>query len=415
MSQASNQSGSNSGQQPGTENGPKRHTPLSSGKALLIIAVGLVLAVVLGVLGIVPRLRAQKRLQQQTNATAAPAVVVAKPTRGQPQQELVLPGALQAYIDSPIYARTTGYLQHWYFDIGAHVRKGQLLAVIASPEVDQQLAQGKADLATAQANARNAATQARRYQDLLSQNAVSQQDTDNFVTQQVSTNTQVKSAQANVDRLRQLVGFEHVYAPFDGTVTARDIDNGQLINAGSGTSGSQALFQESQTGTLRVYVAIPQADTPNVHVGMHAEVTLTELPGQQFDGRIVRTAGTIDPATRTLLIEVDLDNHKGRLLPGAYAQVHFKLNTGEPSLLVPVSTMIFQSKGLQVAVVRNGKAYMVPITPGQDDGKNLAVLAGVGPDDEIIQNPPDALNNGEPVQIVKPGKSEGSATPGGSK
>jgi RND family efflux transporter MFP subunit len=395
------------------EEGPKRHEPLSKRKALILIAVGLILAVVLGVLGIVPRLRAQKNLQQQTDATAAPPVVVLKPSQGKPEDNLSLPGALQAYIDSPIYARTSGYLKHWYFDIGAHVRKGQLLADIESPEVDQQLAQGQADLATAEANARNAAIQAKRYQDLLDQNAVSQQDTDNFVTQQLSTNTQVKSAQANVDRLKQLVGFEHVYAPFDGVVTARDIDVGQLINAGASTN--QQLFEISQTGTLRVYVAIPQTDTPGIHVGMHAQVTLTEFPGKQFDGRLVRTAGAIDPTTRTLLVEVDLDNHNGMLLPGSYAQVHFQLNTGSRSLLIPVSAMIFQSKGLQVAVVRNGKAYLVPITAGQNDGKNLAVLTGLNANDEVIQNPPDALNNAEPVRVVTPQKSGSSgSSPGGS-
>ena len=220
--------------QPQGEGSVEHRKPVSGRKALLFILVGLALAVGLAVLGIVPRLRAQKRLSQQTDADAAPAVLVAKPTNGKPEDTLVLPGALQAYMDSPIYARTSGYLAHWYFDIGAHVHQGQLLATIQSPEVDRQLTQARADLATAEANARNSAIQARRYQSLLAQDAVSAQDTDNFTTQQIAGNTQVQSAQANVQRLEDLVGFERVYAPFTGVVTARNIDVGQLINAGAG-------------------------------------------------------------------------------------------------------------------------------------------------------------------------------------
>ena len=251
-----------------------RGKPLSTGKAVILIVVGLVLAVLLGVLGIVPRLRAQKQLQQQTDATAAPDVLVAKPTQGKPDDTLLLPGALQAYISSPIYARTSGYLAHWYVDIGAHVKKGTLLAVIESPEVDQQLKQAQADLATAEANARNAVIQAKRYKDLLAQDAVSAQDTDNFLTAQLSTNTQVQSAKANVDHFSQLVGFEHVYAPFDGVITSRAIDVGQLINAGAATN--QELFEESQINTLRVYVSIPQVDSLGAKRGTAAQILLAE-------------------------------------------------------------------------------------------------------------------------------------------
>ena len=393
------------------EGGFARRKPLSGRKALLFIILGLVLAILLAVIGIVPRLRAQKRLATSTDASAAPSVLVAKPTTGTPEDTLVLPGALQAYIDSPIYARTSGYLQHWYFDIGAHVAKGQLLAVIESPEVDQQLAQAKADLATAETNARNAAIQGQRYRDLLAENAVSQQDTDNFVTQQLAGNTQVQSSRANVGHLQALVNFERVYAPFTGVITARDIDNGQLISAGA--TQSQMLFEEAQTGTLRVYVSVPQVDSLGAKPGVHAQVTLAEYPGRQFDGRIVRTAGALDPATRTLLVEVDVNNRNGALMPGAFGEVHLKLNTHVSNLLISTSAMIFNAQGLQAAVVRNGKAYLVPITVGQNDGRVAEVVTGLKADDEIIQNPPDSLTNGEQVQIVQPGKNGGGSATGG--
>ena len=385
----------------------ERRKPLSTGRAITLVIVGLVLAVVLAVLGIVPRLRAQKRLAQQTNANAAPDVLVAKPTQGKPEDTLLLPGALQAYVDSPIYARTSGYLTHWYYDIGAHVRKGALLAVIQSPEVDQQLSQARADLATSEANARNAAIQAKRYQDLLAQDAVSKQDTDNFVTSQLSTNTQVRSAQANVDRLVELTGFERVYAPFDGVITARDTDVGALINAGAG-AGAQ-LFEEGQIDTLRVYVSIPQVDSLGAKRGTPAQISLAEYPGKTFTGHIVRTTGAIDPNTRTLLVEIDVDNRAGKLMPGSYGEVSLKLNTGVSSMIVPVPAMIFRTQGLQVAVVENGKAKLVPITVGQDDGKVVQVVSGLTADAEIIQNPPDSILDGEAVHIVQPGNTAGAA------
>ena len=293
----------------------KRLKPLSTGKAITLVVVGLVLAVLLAVLGIVPRLRAEKHLQQQTNADAAPDVIVAKPVQGKPEDTLLLPGALQAYVDSPIYARSAGYLTRWYADIGAHVRKGQLLAVIASPEVDQQLAQAKADLATAQANANNAAIQSKRYQDLLLQNAVSKQDTDTYITQQLATNTQVQSAAANVQRYAQLVSFEKVYAPIDGVVTARNVDVGQLINTGA--ASNQQLFEVAQVSTLRMYVSVPQVDSLGAKRGTPAQIMLAEYPGQTFTGHIVRTASAIDPNTRTLLVEIDVDNRAGKLMAGA--------------------------------------------------------------------------------------------------
>ena len=287
--------------------------------------------------------------------------------------------------------------------------KGQLLAVIQSPEVDEQLRQARADLATAQANASFAAVQAQRYKDLLQQNAVAQQDADNFVTQQASTFTQVQSAQANVGRLEQLVGFERVYAPFTGVITARDIDVGQLINAGA--TANQQLFEEANIATLRVFVSVPQVDSLGAKRGTPAQIMLAEYPGKTFLGHIVRTADSIDPNTRTLLVEIDVDNRDGKLMPGAYGEVKLNLNTGVSSLIVPVPAMIFRAQGLQVAVVENGKIRLVPITIGQDDGRVIQVVSGLTPDAEVVQNPPDSILDGETVHIVQPGGAGGNAGP----
>lgn len=400
-------------------NSGNQKPPISGRKALLLLFVVMAVAVLIAVLEIVPRLRARDALQKQTDALAAPSVVVAKPQMGTPTQEVVLPGNIQAYVDSGIYARTTGYLQKWNFDIGARVKKGQLLAVIESPEIDQELSQARADLATAQANAGNAKIQAARYQDLLKGNAVSQQDTDNFTTQAASTNTQVQSATANVQRLEQLVAFEKVYAPFDGTITARNVDIGTLINTGT----TLELFHLSQEDVLRVYVNVPQVYAPACVPGVAATLTLAEFPGRTFPGTIMRTAKAIDPASRTLLVEVDVKNPTRELYPGAYAQVHFKLNNTRPSLILPVSTLMFRSEGLRVGVVENNKAKLVPITIGRDDGRTVEVVVGLQADDEVIQSPPDSLIDGETVQVVQPqqqrqpqqGQSAGKHSPGGDK
>ncbi len=386
-----------------TDYSPKQTTnnekpPISGSKAIVLLFVVLAIAVLIAVLEIVPRVHARTKLQKQTEALAAPSVVVAKPQMGSPSQEIVLPGNVQAYVDSGIYARTDGYLDKWYFDIGSRVKKGELLAVIASPEVDKQLAQAKSDLATAEANAGYAKTQAARYQELLKSNAVTQQDTDNFTTQEASTKTQVQSALANVQRLEQLVGFEKIYAPFDGTITARNVDIGTLISAGT----SLELFHLSQENVLRVYVNVPQIYSPACVPGVAATLTLAEYPGKVFQGKIVRTAKAIDPTSRTLLVEVDVKNPTDELYPGAYAQVHFKLNNTRPTLILPVSTLMFRSEGLRVGVVENGNtAKLVPITIGRDDGDTAEVVEGLNPDDEVIQSPPDSLIDGEKVQVVQ--------------
>ncbi len=376
---------------------PGENRPISGRKALAFAGVLIVVAVVIAILGIVPRVRARTTLQQQTAALAAPDVQVARPVPGKVAEEVVLPGNVQAFTDAPIYARTSGYLKSWSVDIGGHVKKGQRLAVIASPEVEQQLQQARADLATARANQKYAETQAARYQELLNENAVSKQDTDNFRAQASSTSNQVAAAEANVRRLTQLTEFENVDAPFDGVVTARNVDIGTLIDAGAG----RELFHMASDDTLRVYVNVPQVYARAAAPGVTAGLTVPEHPGRTFTGKIARTSNAIDPTFRTLLVEVDVDNRKHELFPGAYAQVHFKLSSlGRPALVIPVPTLMFRSEGLRVAVARGGQARLVPITIGRDDGKTVEVVSGLQPDDLVIQNPPDSLIDGEAVHVV---------------
>jgi RND family efflux transporter MFP subunit len=387
-------------------NAPESHNPKtpqqgskkSRGGAITLLIVVFVVAVILAVAGVLQRLSARTKLENQTTELAAPDVLAAPPQQGKPTEEVVLPGNIFAYVDSPIYARTNGYLKKWYFDIGAHVKQGQLLAEIESPEVDQQLAQAKADLLTAEANAKYAQATSARYQDLVKSDAVSQQDTENFTTQASATSTAVKSAEANVQRLNELVSFEKIYAPFDGTITARGIDVGQLIDLGA----TKEMFHLSAEQTLRVYVNVPQVYSLAAKPGLPADLTFAEYPSRTFQGKIVRTAKSIDPASRTLLVEVDVDNRKGELVPGAYTQVHFKLGTEQPTLIIPVPALIFRSQGLQVATVVNGKAKLVPITIGRDDGRTVEVISGLQTDDQVIQNPPDSVVDGEAVHVVRP-------------
>jgi RND family efflux transporter MFP subunit len=370
---------------------------LSGRKALAFVVLTMAVAVAIAVLGIVPRVRARTTLQQQTDRLAAPDVLVAAPKPGKLVEEVVLPATVQAFTDAPIYARTSGYLKSWAFDIGAHVKKGQRLAVIATPEVDQQLQQAKADLATSQANRQYAQTQSARYQELLNENAVSKQDTDNFRAQANSTSNQVASAQANMRRLAQLTAFQNVFAPFDGVITARDVDIGTLIDAGA----SRELFHMASDETLRVYVNVPQVDSRAARVGLGASLTVPEHPGRSFPGKIVRTSNAIDPTFRTLLVEVDVDNQQHELFPGEYAQVHFKMpNDERQALIVPVPALLFRSEGLRVAVARGDKAQLVPIVIGRDDGRTVEVAEGLQPSDLVIQNPPDSILDGETVHVV---------------
>jgi RND family efflux transporter MFP subunit len=375
--------------------------PLSGRAAFLTVAILLILAVVLAVVGIIPRVRARTALANQTNELAAPDVIANAPTAGKTGQEVILPANIYAYSDASLYARTDGYLSKWYYDIGAHVRKGQLLATISSPEVDKQLLQARADLSTAEATAGLAKTNANRYQDLLNQNAVSKQDTDTFVSQAASTSSTVKSAQANVQRLEQLQSFQNIYAPFSGVITARNVDVGQLINQGAGTQ----LFRISAIDVLRVYVNVPQIYSQVAVVGTETRLTLSEFPGQFFTGKLVRTAKAIDPSSRTLLVEIDVDNKNGKLLPGAFAEVHMNVHQGVAPLIVPVSALIFRAQGLQVGTVVKGpdgdEARLVSVVLGQDDGSTVQVIHGLDANDQVIQDPPDSLIDKEPVHVIQ--------------
>ena len=405
-------------QRPQTENEahgvPPDAPPLSGRAAVLFIAVLLLVAVVVAVAGIVPRVRARSKLKDQTDALAAPDVIVQAPVQGKIGQEIILPANVYAYSDATLYARTDGYLSKWYFDIGAHVRQGQLLAIIATPEVDKQLLQARADLSTAEATAGLASTNSTRYQGLLTQNAVSKQDTDTFVSQAASTSSAVKSAQANVQRLEQLQSFEKIYAPFNGVITARGVDVGQLINAGSGTE----MFRISSLNVLRVYVNVPQVYSQAAVPGTTAQLTLTEFPGQTFNGKLVRNARAIDPASRTLLVEIDVENRDGKLMPGAYAQVHMAVHSAVVPMIIPVSALIFRSDGLQVGTVVKGpngdQAKLVPVVLGEDDGSTVEVNNGLNTDSRVIQNPPDSLIDGEPVHVVESGKTEQHPSNGSS-
>jgi RND family efflux transporter MFP subunit len=381
--------------------------PISAARGLAAVGLLGTIAVVLAVMGIVPRLRARTDLQKRTDALAVPQVLAARPRLGEPSSEIVLPGNVQAFTDAPIYARTSGYLKSWRFDIGARVKKGERLAVIASPEVDQQLASAKAELATARATAKNAQLQSARYRELLKDNAVSQQDTDNFASLASSTGAQVEAAAANVQRLQQLIDFQTVTAPFDGIITARNVDVGTLVEAGA----ARELFHLSNQDVLRVYVNVPQTYARTAVPGVVAALSVAEIPDRRFEGKIVRTSNAIDPVSRTLLVEVDVDNHDRALFPGAYTQVHFKLATARPALILPVPALIFRSEGLRVAVVRGDHVKLVPITIGHDDGKTVEVVEGLQANDLVVQSPSDSLADGDAVQLVQAPAEESGDRP----
>ena len=402
---------------------------VSTKRVVTLLVCGLLLAIVLAVVGILPRIHAEKKLAQDTNEMAVPQVLAIQPKEGSPAQEIVLPGNIQAYEDAPIYSRTDGYLKKWYVDIGGRVKKGQLLAEIESPEVDQQLMQGRADLATSQSNLQLSQTTAARYSNLLESNSVSKQDTDNAVSDLKAKETMVKSAQANVSRLEQLQSFEKITAPFDGVLTARNTDVGQLINAGNASTGSSTgvgnnaagtspvnmreLFHIAAIRTLRVFINVPQIYSNDVRPSTIADLTLDQFPGRMFAGKVVRNANAIDLATRTLLVEVDVKNDTGELLPGSYVAVHLKLNSSRPTLLLPVSALIFRSQGLQVATLGgDNRAHLSTITMGRDFGTEVEVVDGLTANQKVIDNPPDSLADGEPVHvIVQKSRSNAAPTP----
>jgi len=386
-------------------------TGVSRSSLVTLVVVLLVVAVAAAIFGIVRRVHANTELVKTTDANAAPPVSLEQPVFEKDAREIVLPGNIQAFTLAPIYARTTGYVKSWSHDIGSHVRKGDLLAVIETPELDQQLDQAKADLATAVSNAALAKLTADRYRGLIAQNAVSQQDTDNAVALLEARNTEVNSAQANVHRLEELQSFERIVAPFDGVITARNLDIGQLVTPagstttpGSGTvSGSKEIFDLSAIGTLRVFINVPQIYAPDAKNGVTATLTLPQYPGRTFRGKLVRSSSAVDPATRTLLAEVDVDNRSGELLPGSYAEVHLNVSTNVPALIVPVSALILEPDGLHVATVdATNHAHIVRVTEGRDSGSTMEILGGLAPGQSIIANPPDSLTDGELVRVVTP-------------
>ncbi|MGD0912316.1 MAG: efflux RND transporter periplasmic adaptor subunit [Terracidiphilus sp.] len=373
---------------------------LLAGLAASVAALGTVIYT-----GIHERAHAETTLGIRTEQAAVPTVTVVLPTPGAASQEIVLPGNTEPFNDTPIYARTNGYLKRWYVDIGAHVAQGQLLAEIDTPEIDQQLEQARADLKNAQANEQLAQITATRWQNLLKTNSVSRQETDQAVSDLAARQASVDSMIANVHRLEELQSFEKVYAPFAGVITARNTDIGALINAGAGGT-PQELFHMAAVNRLRIYVAVPEVDSLAAQNGARAMLTFDEYPGETFAGTIVRNSDSIDLASRTLNVEVEIDNAQGRIKTGAYASVHLKLpqtaQGAAASLTVPANTLLFRSEGLRVGVVRNGHAVLVPIKIGRDFGSTVEVVAGLQPADQVIVNPSDSLASGNPVEVSLP-------------
>jgi len=373
---------------------PAHHYWIALIAALTVI--GLVIS------GILPRIQARANLRRETQEMAIPSVTVIHPKRSPASPEIVLPANVQAFIDAPIYARTNGYLKQWYVDIGAHVKAGQLLAEIDTPEVNQQLRQARADLATAEANLNLSHITAERYKDLLKTDSVSQQDADNAAGDYAAKQAIVHSAEANVKRLEELHSFQKIYAPFTGVISARNTDIGALIDSGASGGTRTELFHMVQPDKLRVYVNVPEAYSQAAKPGLTADLTLAEFPGRRFQGKLVRTASAIDTNTRTLLVEIDVDNPTGTLLTGAYAEVHLKLPGATSSLILPVNALLFRSEGLRVATVPDGQhAELKPVTLGHDFGSEVEVVAGLNGDETVIVSPPDSLVSGQAVRIVQ--------------
>jgi RND family efflux transporter MFP subunit len=372
------------------------------GIAVLVLFAGVFVS------GVIQRMHSTANLRTETAEMAVPTVIAVSPQHSSPTQEIVLPGNVQPYVTAPIYSRTNGYLQAWYFDIGAHVKKGQLLAVIASPEIDQQLGQSRSNLETAKANLRLAEITKDRYLDLLKTHAVSQQDADNAVGTYNANKAIVDASQANVKQLEALQSFERIYAPFDGIITARNTDVGALIDSGSAGGVKTDMFHLSQVDRLRVYVNVPEEYSQATTAGLKADLTLAEFPGRQFTGTLVRTSEAINYATRTLTAEVDVHNPTGQLLSGSYAEVHFKVPGQVSTYILPVDTLLFRKEGLRVAIVKEGKAELIPVTPGRDFGDSIEIISGLRGDEAVITSPPDSITDGEKVQIAQTAAAGGT-------
>jgi RND family efflux transporter MFP subunit len=388
------------------EGPPRLSAGFRIGATLLLAAAAIVLCYVVYT-GIESRVRAQADLQRSTLDAAVPTVAVIHPKLEARAEEVALPGNVQAFVATPIYARTSGYLKSWYFDIGAHVKAGQLLVEIETPEIDRQLDQARADLATAQANYDLSKTTADRYQSLLKSDSVARQDVEDRVGDLHAKKAMMDSASFNMRRLEETQRFQKIYAPFDGVITARNTDIGALIDAGANAPGKE-LFDIAATSQLRVFVNVPQTYSRAATPGNMADLTLAELPGRHFFGKIARTADSIDPASRTLLTEVDVPNATGELLPGAFVTVHLKLAVHSTAVVLPVNTLIFRSEGMQVAVVKNGKTVLEPVTIGRDFGTEVEVVAGVDNKDSVIENPSDSLTSGVAVHVAEPPANQGA-------
>src|SRR6267378_755575 len=376
-----------------------------------ILFLVVIVLVVLGALTLFQRRAQYQALAKETETLAIPTVAVFHASVESTQEDLVLPGAMQAYVESPIYARTNGYLKKWHHDIGSRVRQGDLLADIDTPEVDQQLSQARADLNTQQANANLSKITAARYQELIKTDGVSKQEVDNALGDLEAKVANVKSAEANVRRLEELESFKHIYAPFGGVITKRSVDTGTLINAGNG-GASEQLFVLAQTDPIRVYVSVPEAYAPSIRAGLGAFLELTQYPGQKFEGKVVRTAESIDPGTRTLLTEVDVPNHNGALLPGGYSQAHLQVKVTGARLAVPVNALRFRSEGLRAVVVdANHKTHLKSITVGRDYGTTLEVLQGLDVNDWIVLNPADSIDDGQEVRVKEVATNRGPSQP----
>jgi membrane fusion protein, multidrug efflux system len=385
---------------------PPELPPAPPKKALTIVAIALVILLIAGAVTLIGHETHERALAKETERETVPTVAVVHPLAEKPDEELVLPGSLLAYEESPIYARTNGYLVRWYRDIGSRVKEGELLATIDTPEVDQELNQTRAARQQMVAQMDLAKISADRWENLRKSDSVSAQEADTQTSGYKQAQANVAAADANVRRLEQLEGFKKVYAPFSGVLTKRNVDPGALINAGAGAAGRE-LFDIARVDPLRVYTSVPQAYAPYIKVGGSATVTLQEFPGQRFSARIARTAEAIDPNTRTLLTEVDVPNKDGRLLPGSFGEVHFAVGSNVDKVTVPVNAMLFRSENARLAVVgSDNKVQLRPINIGRDYGATLEILGGVTTNDQVVINPPDSLEEGAQVNIAAPSQKQ---------
>ncbi len=379
----------------------------SVGRGKILIGAVLLVLITAGAVTFLNRNTESNALAKETEAVSVPTVAVVQPEAEPGNDELVLPGNLQAFEESPIFARTNGYLLRWYKDIGSKIQKGELLATIDTPEIDQELSQARASREQIKAALGLAKISADRWANLLKSDSVSQQEADQQASGYQQALANLAAADANVRRLEELESFKNIYAPFSGVLTRRNVDPGALINSGAGVAGKE-LFDIARVDPLRVYVSVPQAYAPNIRVEMKATVTLQEFPGQKFLGTVARTSDAIDPATRTLNTEVDVPNKDGKLLPGSFGQVHFATGTSVPRITIPVNAMLFRAEGPRVAVVdKDGKVHLRPISIGRDFGATLEILGGLEISDRIIINPSDSLDEGQQVRVAKPNAGDG--------